>query len=396
MVDNFDDIKTDYITEFENQSVVEEATSKNARWKEMSIGGTFGLLLAGGGLYASGVLDNDSTDALIAGAKAADEASLDIQETDSTNNDPVLLDDNGNPIPVPGNRNPDPVAPITTPDSHAADVAVYHEVIRRQTPPTPKSQTEENHSIDKHESHVPHVDNHTTSSHNSTSHVVHSTQHVPGTEGVHTMDIMQCDDSMSFSQAFAAARAEMGAGAAFCWRGGVYGTYYKEEWQSMTHQQKAEFTELAVSEAADMTSHANHHLAANHHTNDEVEIINATDSDSNDHHDTNVHESENVDTDNNDIEIIETDNSDYGEYYPQIVELDDQQVDLLEDTGDLVSLEDVSSNEDILEMISSNLNTDVPDPFTEGVETDVFDYVEPDMVDTAEDYLPDDNALDIV
>lgn len=48
-------------------------------------------------------------------------------------------------------------------------------------------------------------------------------------------------DDMSFNQAFAAARTEVGAGGAFEWRGNVYGTYYAEEWNNMTPVEKAEF-----------------------------------------------------------------------------------------------------------------------------------------------------------
>lgn len=49
------------------------------------------------------------------------------------------------------------------------------------------------------------------------------------------------NDSMSFNQAFAAARAELGAGGVFEWRGGVYGTYYATEWNSMSAAEKAEW-----------------------------------------------------------------------------------------------------------------------------------------------------------
>jgi len=48
-------------------------------------------------------------------------------------------------------------------------------------------------------------------------------------------------DDMSFSQAFAAARAEVGAGGAFEWHGRVYGTYYKDEWDGMSAQQRHDF-----------------------------------------------------------------------------------------------------------------------------------------------------------
>ncbi len=48
-------------------------------------------------------------------------------------------------------------------------------------------------------------------------------------------------DDMTFSDAFAAARAEVGAGGAFEWRGNVYATFYAEEWNSMTPEEKMEY-----------------------------------------------------------------------------------------------------------------------------------------------------------
>ncbi len=48
-------------------------------------------------------------------------------------------------------------------------------------------------------------------------------------------------DSMSFGEAFATARAEVGPGGAFEWNGNVYGTYYAEEWNNMTADEKADY-----------------------------------------------------------------------------------------------------------------------------------------------------------
>ena len=48
-------------------------------------------------------------------------------------------------------------------------------------------------------------------------------------------------DDMSFGEAFAAARQEVGPGGVFEWRGGVYGTYTADEWNSMTAEQQAEY-----------------------------------------------------------------------------------------------------------------------------------------------------------
>lgn len=48
-------------------------------------------------------------------------------------------------------------------------------------------------------------------------------------------------DDMSFNEAFAAARAEVGPGGAFEWHGNVYGTYYANEWNAMSPQERNEF-----------------------------------------------------------------------------------------------------------------------------------------------------------
>lgn len=49
------------------------------------------------------------------------------------------------------------------------------------------------------------------------------------------------NDDMSFSEAFAAARAEVGAGGAFEWHGNVYGTYLADEWNNMSAEERAEY-----------------------------------------------------------------------------------------------------------------------------------------------------------
>ena len=51
------------------------------------------------------------------------------------------------------------------------------------------------------------------------------------------------NDEMSFSQAFGAARAEVGAGGAFEWRGNVYSTYTAEEWNGMSAEERNEYNE---------------------------------------------------------------------------------------------------------------------------------------------------------
>lgn len=51
------------------------------------------------------------------------------------------------------------------------------------------------------------------------------------------------NDEMTFGEAFAAARAEVGPGGAFTWHGHVYSTYRADdpEWENMTPEQRADY-----------------------------------------------------------------------------------------------------------------------------------------------------------
>lgn len=49
------------------------------------------------------------------------------------------------------------------------------------------------------------------------------------------------DDNMTFGQAFAAARAEVGPGGMFKFNGQVYSTYYENEWDGMSMEEKTEY-----------------------------------------------------------------------------------------------------------------------------------------------------------
>jgi len=48
-------------------------------------------------------------------------------------------------------------------------------------------------------------------------------------------------DDMTFSEAFAAARQEVGAGGMFYYHGHAYGTYYENEWNNMSGDDKADY-----------------------------------------------------------------------------------------------------------------------------------------------------------
>ena len=48
-------------------------------------------------------------------------------------------------------------------------------------------------------------------------------------------------DNMSFEEAFATARDEVGGGGIFLWQGNLYGTHYKEEWDAMTPAERDDY-----------------------------------------------------------------------------------------------------------------------------------------------------------
>ena len=56
-----------------------------------------------------------------------------------------------------------------------------------------------------------------------------------------SLPVAQIHNDLSFGEAFAAARAEVGPGGVFIWHGGIYNTYTAEEWNAMTAEQKNDF-----------------------------------------------------------------------------------------------------------------------------------------------------------
>ena len=92
-------------------------------------------------------------------------------------------------------------------------------------------------------------------------------------ETSHTLEnglqVAAVNDDLSFGEAFAQARAEVGPGGVFHWHGGIYNTYSADEWNAMTVEQKNEFAqqvkpEVSVDEISTPTD-ANTHVIVEHH-----------------------------------------------------------------------------------------------------------------------------------
>lgn len=91
----------------------------------------------------------------------------------------------------------------------------------------------------------------------------HDVTHRVADNGLKVADV---SDDMSFGEAFAAAREEVGAGGVFEWKGNLYNTYVESEWDAMSASDKAEFAELVKPEVPA----AQQNTAAAAETNDTV------------------------------------------------------------------------------------------------------------------------------
>ncbi len=92
-------------------------------------------------------------------------------------------------------------------------------------------------------------------------------------ETSHTLEnglqVAAVNDDMSFGEAFAAARAEVGPGGVFHWHGGIYNTYTADEWNAMSIEQKHDFAqqvkpEISVDQVSTPTD-TNTHVVVEHH-----------------------------------------------------------------------------------------------------------------------------------
>ena len=85
------------------------------------------------------------------------------------------------------------------------------------------------------------------------------------------------NDEMSFGQAFAAARQEVGPGGCFEWRGQLYGTYTAEEWNKMSPEERHEYAShfsWNKIDSHDSPVHKEEPVAVHHDDpDDEIEVI---------------------------------------------------------------------------------------------------------------------------
>lgn len=81
------------------------------------------------------------------------------------------------------------------------------------------------------------------------------------------------NDDMSFSEAFAAAREEVGAGGMFYWHGNGYGTYYENEWNDMSAEDKADYWASVSHSHSSYVEHHDNPIQTEFNIDDVVEWI---------------------------------------------------------------------------------------------------------------------------
>lgn len=376
-----------------NMDKPEVEESKGKTWKELSIGGTFGLLVAGGSLYASGAIKGDDSEALLAGAEAADSAQME-KPVETINNDPVLLDENGEPVGLPAqskidNTLAEPATPTSraTQSQHAPEAAASHRSddshFDNAHLNTPSRQTAPDH-------HIQEEDIVSTIEEANNAHTYTGV----GIEE-HPVNIIILDDDLSFAEAFATARAELGSGAAFCWRGGVYGTFNEAEWHSLSHGEQAQFTNVAVQEAAQTNYLANYQHTPHHHVRfTEGDVVNDHIAEGGAYDDTDDHV---IAIDDDDVEIIESVNSDFDEQ-PQIIAMENSLDDLLAPDENMPLDIDTIDENDGLNAIAAIIS-DMSDM---GADNDsMYDTMMPSndystSDDSMPDYVSDADTADII
>ncbi len=115
-------------------------------------------------------------------------------------------------------------------------------------------------------------------------------------------------DDMSFADAFAAARSEMGPGGVFTWHGNSYGTYLKSEWDAMNDSERNDFADNHSSgndqQSADNHAEPDHTATAQHQENQQQAPASQNQT------------AQNTQTENNNPENANTENTNTGNNEP--------------------------------------------------------------------------------
>lgn len=163
-------------------------------------------------------------------------------------------------------------------------------------------------------------------------------------------------DDMSFGQAFAAARAEVGSGGVFEWHGKIYNTYTESEWNNMSAAERAEYG-----------SHFNYHRDSNVHHDDPHSASNHF---GNDYHhndmsgNSEAHKTVETEETGDDVEVLGVVHDDETGYNLSTVSVDGHDVVLIDVDGDMnadYAATDVNGDGELgLDEIADISGSDIP------------------------------------
>ena len=191
----------------------EKSENKGGGWAKLAIGGVTGIFMGAGAMYAGKPYVDDATEgwkeSLYTWAKENgwEDKIPDVLKPKHDESQMAETDDKTDPIGTEGRVEEGSNIGIETPE----------------TPPT---------TVTAHETHTAQPEPHIT-----------HTSFVPGELHVATVD-----QDLSFADAYAQARAEVGPGGVFHWHGGVFNTYTEAEWNAMTPADRSEFAQQAAPE----------------------------------------------------------------------------------------------------------------------------------------------------
>lgn len=179
------------------------------------------------------------------------------------------------------------------------------------------------------------------------------------------------NDDMSFGQAFATARAEIGSGGVFEWRGNLYSTHTAEEWNNMSTQERMDYN-------SNFAWHNLDNSQSNTYYNEDIylaEEFDDLDYDIYDDYDT-----------NGEIEVLGVDYDPESGYNYAALEVDGQNV-VLVDVDDVPGYDIMLAEDDNGEIVS----LDIKDHYI--MPEDVLDLADNNMIESY--FTEDDNLYDI-
>lgn len=163
-------------------------------------------------------------------------------------------------------------------------------------------------------------------------------------------------DDMSFGQAFSAARAEVGSGGVFEWRGNIYNTYTEAEWNSMSAAEKAEYGSHFNYHRDSHVQHDDHHSATGHSGNNCQHDDNGENSE--------AHKTSETEETGGDVEVLGVIHDDETGYNVAAATVDGHDVVLIDVDGDMnadYAATDVNGDGELgLDEIADISGSDIP------------------------------------